>query len=192
MTRDSAIIRGMEMRLSPGFLIAMPQLEGPNFARTVVLLVHHDDEGAMGLVVNRRTDVELDTFCRQHDITYAGGEDRHLHLGGPCELQRGFLLHQEPKLATHHVGLFTGVYLSTQAESVRAVLEKGRRPYTFLLGYAGWGKGQLEREIAQGSWLTADAHASRIFDSDAENVWTRALGDLGIDTVSLAVSTQRH
>jgi len=182
----------MEMRLSPGFLIAMPQLEDPNFAKVVVLLVHHDDDGAMGLVVNRRTDVDLDTFCRQHEIPYSGSKERHLHLGGPCELQRGFLLHQEPKLAPHHIGLFDGVYLSTEASSVRAVLEKGRRPYRFLLGYSGWGAGQLEKEISQGAWLTGPARSGRVFEDDPQNLWTRALADLGVDPVRLAVSTERH
>ena len=175
------------------FLIAMPNLRDPNFARTVVLLVHHDGDGAMGLVVNRRTDVALDSFCRQHEIAYSGSASaRQLHLGGPCELQRGFLLHQEPKLAPHHIGLIPDLYLSTEASSVRAVLEKGRHPYTFMLGYSGWGAGQLEREIAAGAWLTGAACAPRVFDADPDQLWTRALGDLGIDPVRLAFSTERH
>ena len=99
----------METRLAPGFLIAMPQLDDPNFERSVVLLLHHDDEGAMGVVINRRTEVGLDAFCRKHELTYGGAEDRCVHLGGPCEQQRGFLLHQEPALTAQHAGASDGI-----------------------------------------------------------------------------------
>lgn len=170
----------------------MPQLDDPNFERSVVLLLHHDDEGAMGVVINRRTEVGLDAFCRKHELTYGGAEDRCVHLGGPCEQQRGFLLHQEPALTAQHVELLPGLHLSTEAESVRAVLAKSGAPYTFLLGYSGWGPGQLEHELVDGAWLTSPVRLARIFEADTAGVWTRVLGDLGIEPARLQLSTERH
>jgi putative transcriptional regulator len=182
----------MDLRLSPGFLIAMPQLTDPNFVRTVVLMLHHDAEGAMGLVVNRRTDVELADFCEQHELPYGGEPGERLFFGGPCELQRGFLLHQEPSLGEHRIEVAPGLFLSTEISTVRTVLAKARSPFRFLLGYAGWGADQLEREIGQGAWLTSEARATRVFDGDPDTMWTCVLGDLGIDPARLAVSTERH
>jgi putative transcriptional regulator len=181
----------MELQLCPGFLIAMPQLTDPNFARSVVLMIHHNAEGAMGLVVNRRTDVLLAGFCAQHQLPYTGPEDQYLFFGGPCELQRGFLLHQEPN-AGRSVQVAPGLYLSTDTSSVKGILERGRTPYRFLLGYAGWGSDQLERELGQGAWLTSEAKGSRVFENDVEEIWGRALGDLGVDPARLTVSTERH
>jgi putative transcriptional regulator len=182
----------MENSLAPGLLIAMPQLVDPNFAKSVVLLVHHDEDGAMGLVVNRRADVALGSFCEAHDIPYGGGLDRSLHVGGPCEHQRGFMLHDEPALAANHLEIVPGVLLSTEAQAVRAVLERGQRPYCFLLGYSGWGAGQLEREIAEGAWLNAPATARRILTPAVERLWMSVLGDLGVDPARLVVSNERH
>src|SRR5438876_8317876 len=88
-SRSLCYHRIMELSLAPGFLIAMPQLGDPNFSRTVVLMLHHTPEGSMGLVVNRRIDMLLASFCEQHEFAYGGPDDSYLHFGGPCELHRG-------------------------------------------------------------------------------------------------------
>jgi putative transcriptional regulator len=181
-----------ELQLAPGFLIAMPQLGDPNFNRTVVLMLHHDEQGAMGLVVNRRTDVLLATFCEQHNLPYGGPPEQPLCFGGPCELQRGFLLHQDPDLAAQSLQIGASVHLSTDVESVKTILRRSRQPYRFLLGYAGWGPGQVEEEIAQGAWLTSVVRSARVFEEDAEGTWAHTLGDLGIDPAQLLLSTERH
>lgn len=179
--------------LAPTLLIAMPALEDPNFARGVVLLLHHDDEGALGLLINRAADVELPAFCAEHELPHGPGtQGCPLRIGGPCELRRGFLLHQSPELAEHRVEVAPNVFLSNDTPSVRAILERGAPPLSFVLGYSGWGAGQLEGEIAAGAWLTAPVHAARVFDDEPQGVWLRALADLGIDPAHLCVSGERH
>jgi putative transcriptional regulator len=182
----------MSLRLAPGFLIAMPQLGDENFVRSVVLMLHHDADGAMGLVVNRRTEIRLGQFCAEHDLPYGGGDEAYLHFGGPCELQRGFLIHQDREVSTHHLEIAPGLFFSTDVSSVKAVLQQGRGQFRFLLGYAGWGPGQLEREMAEGAWLSSEVRADRVFEQDANAIWALSLGDLGIDPAQLQWSTERH
>ena len=184
-TRPS-LIRAMRHLFTLALFAALP-------AFGQVTLLHHDAEGAMGIVLNRVADVLLPAFFEEHGLPQGpGAEGRRLHIGGPCELRRGFLLHQERILAENAIEVLPEVFVSTDTGSMRAVLQESGRPFVFLLGYAGWGAGQLEREVVAGAWLTTPAHAARVFQADPENTWRSALADIGIDPAHLCVSGERH
>lgn len=166
--------------LAPTLLLSMPQLTDPNFARTVVLLCEHSPEGAFGLVVNRPTTtsaaeaVQLEPPVR-HDSGVL------LWTGGPVEPQRGWiLLAGNPD--GHAVEIADGLYLSTSPVLLRALIEGGSDlPSRILTGYAGWGPGQLDMEIAASAWLTTSVDPELIFETPAEQMWERAIRQLGAD-----------
>jgi putative transcriptional regulator len=153
------------------FLIARRGLPDPNFAETVVLIVGYDEKGAMGLVVNRPTRMQLSAALDQFE-ELEGREDM-LYAGGPVSRLSVFvLLRGEPK-AAGATEVFDSVYLTTDTDTLRAELRK-KRPATSLrvyAGYAGWGSGQLDRELLRGDWYVAPADAATIFEKDVESVW---------------------
>jgi putative transcriptional regulator len=169
--------------LTGQLLVATPRMGDPRFARTVIYIVDHDAEGAMGLVINRSYgegpwNALLDGFGVDHqDVS---GSVR-LHYGGPVDAGRGFVLH-----TTDYSGVSTRVVdddvaFSTGLDVLKAVAEgKGPRRSLFVLGYAGWGAGQLEGELARDDWLTAPAEESLIFGDDLDAVWEKALHSAGL------------
>ena len=183
-----------ENSLAPTLLLAMPQMEDPNFRRTVVLLCRHESEGAMGLVVNRPTETLVSSVIDlkpplQHD---SGLE---IWVGGPVEPERGWLLLGFDPGTPDAVTVADGIYLSASPEVLRAVLEQegsGVQPSRFLLGYAGWGGGQLEAELAASAWLTVEASRRLIFGTDPEQMWETAIRSLGIDPYSLQLGGGVH
>lgn len=148
-------------------LVASPALEDPNFVRTVTLMVRHDDDGALGLVVNRPTRTSLadvwdriaDTPCRQSPL---------LHDGGPCEGPL-MLLHRGEGHADHEI--LPGIYFTADRANVRPLVagDEAIKPF---VGYAGWSSGQIEEELGTGSWLVIDARADLVFDADGAT-WGR-------------------
>ena len=148
------------------FLIASPALRDPNFAQAVVLLITHDDSGAMGIIINRPLSMTVAEAWQQvSSVPYVN--DTPLHQGGPCE---GMLmvLHRDESLA--QITVSDGIFLATDADTVRQLVETGDDPMKFLVGYAGWSPGQLEEEIKEGAWVLADAGPSEIFDTP-EDLW---------------------
>ncbi|MEM9294733.1 MAG: YqgE/AlgH family protein [Planctomycetota bacterium] len=140
-------------------LIASPRLLDPNFERTVGLIVRHDDDGALGLVLNRATPVPLaQAWSEVSDTAYEG--DDPLLRGGPCEGPL-MVLHAEPEHAQFEV--LGGVYFSAETERVTALVESHCTPALYFVGYAGWGPGQLEGELETGSWLLRDATPEAVF-----------------------------
>src|SRR5262245_38084093 len=172
-------------------LLSMPQLQDPNFARTVVLLCDYGPEGAFGLVLNRPTDMPATDMVRL-DPPVVGGNDMPLWIGGPVEPQRGWiLLGDEPQ--TEFKLIRDGLYLSTSQTLLREVLEARPAPRARVLaGYAGWGPGQLDEELAQSAWLTADVDLDIVFDVAAEAMWETAIRRLGADPSSLTTSHGVH
>lgn len=166
------------MEMSPGFLIAVPQLEDGFFIRSVVLLIHHDETGAMGLVVNRPLDLELSEVAQQHGIedSKASGQ---VFFGGPIEGFRGFVVHCG-ELCEDDTKIADGVLLTGSVEVLRTLLIDGQTDFRLYLGYAGWGPGQLDQELAAGDWVTGEFQPSYLFDLKADDVWETALADLGI------------
>jgi putative transcriptional regulator len=181
--------------LAPSLLLAMPQLVDENFIRTVVLLCKHSEEGALGLVVNRplmttgRVTVNLDPPV---------STDRELQvwLGGPVEQERTWILvGQEPDEheARSGVRLADQLYLSTSPDLLLRLLEPTPPPRARLIvGYAGWGPGQLEAELQASAWLMSDVDRDLVFNTPAERMWEAAIRRLGADPASLQMSRGVH
>lgn len=165
-----------------GFLVASPKMTDPRFAQTVILIVNHDSSGAMGLVINRSFGTgSLKSLLKGFGIEKAT-VDRTVSLryGGPVEQARGFVLHSEDYTGPSTRVVGDGVALSTGFDILKALAGgTGPRRAQFLLGYAGWGPGQLEGEMARGDWLSAPADDRLIFSEDLDRVWDEALEHAG-------------
>ncbi|MCX7558791.1 YqgE/AlgH family protein [Sulfitobacter sp. F26204] len=183
------------MSLVGKLLIAMPGMSDPRFAHSVVLLSAHGDEGAMGLMVNKPAKgLRLSDVLDQlpHDF---GKAKRQLdvYFGGPVETGRGFVLHSDEYQSPMQSLPIDGGFGLTATLDILEDLAKGGGPEKALLmlGYTGWGPGQLEGEIARNGWLTADATAEIVFDLADDQKWEAALRSLGIDPLLLSTSAGR-
>ncbi len=171
--------------IAPGFLIAMPQLTDPRFRRAVVLMLEHGSEGAMGLVINRPSNMKLGEVARSHGVDPGPGvEEAFAFIGGPVQPERGFVLHRRPELP-EVLPVCEGLYLSASVESLRALMACSADQFRLVLGYSGWGPGQLEREIQEGSWLTAPCSAPAIFKVTPGAAWGEILHGMGIEPALL-------
>ncbi len=179
--------------LAGKLLIAMPQMSDPRFKRAVILMCAHDEEGAMGLVINHSMQgVEFTDLVKQlkiqSDIKLRFDDlDLPVMYGGPVESARGFLLHSRDFVRddTMPVGVRFGVTGTVDALKDVA-FGKGPKDLLFILGYAGWDAGQLEDEIQQSAWLVVDPDPEIVFSDDPEEKWTRAIGKLGVDPMKLS------
>ncbi len=166
------------------FLIAMPAMVDPNFARTLTWVCEHNDDGALGIVVNRPTDMKLSTLFEQIDLPLVHPDvgSRPVHFGGPVQVDRGFVLHRPLGNWQSTLAVTDDVGLTTSKDILEAVARgEGPRDLFVSLGYAGWSAGQLEQEIAQNAWLTVGADADVVFDLPAEERLPAAMRLLGID-----------
>lgn len=172
-------------------LLSMPQMVDPNFARTVVLLCEYSPDGAFGLVLNRPTDMPATAMVRL-DPPIIGGNELPLWIGGPVEPQRGWvLLADEPD--TEFKSIREGLYLSTSQDVLREVLAARPAPRARVLaGYAGWGPGQLDEELAQSAWLMGDVDLDIVFDLPADVMWETAIRRIGADPSALTTSHGVH
>jgi putative transcriptional regulator len=166
--------------LAPTLLVSMPQLQDPNFARTVVLLCEHGESGAFGLVINRPTDTSA---AEAVQLTPPPVRDAGVQLwqGGPVEPQRGWILLGERPDGGESVELSDGLFLSTSLDVLRTIVEEGWPRTRILTGYAGWGPGQLDEEFAASAWLTAAIDPQLVFDTPADEMWEAAIRQLGAD-----------
>jgi len=170
--------------LQDHFLIAMPAMADPNFNETVTYICKHDADGAFGIVINRPGDLSLGEMLGQLAI---GLEDRSVASvpvmhGGPVEPERGFVLHRSSR--TFEATLDAGAEIKlTSSPDILAAIGRGQSlgPVLVALGYAGWGRGQLEAELGSNTWLTVPANPAIIFDTPCEQRWTAALGLPGVD-----------
>lgn len=181
--------------LTGKLLIAMPGMGDPRFESAVIFLCSHSEEGAMGLIVNKpSSDVSLRELLEQLDIALQSDDvNRPVHFGGPVEGGRGFVLHGSDYGSHIHTLKVTDDIRMTATVDILEDIGRGRGPARALmmLGYAGWGPGQLEGEIAQNGWLTADASAALLFDTPDLKKWGAALKTLGIEPVMLSGSAGR-
>jgi putative transcriptional regulator len=170
-------------------LIAMPQMQDPRFAHSVVYLCAHSSEGAMGLVVNRLFEsITFPDLLEQLSIEPAGSVDAiRVHFGGPVDASRGFVLHSTDYLQETTMVVDDTVALTATVDVLKAIADgKGPRNALLALGYAGWGAGQLDDEMLANSWLTAPADDDLLFGLELESKWDRALGKLGITSSLLS------
>src|SRR5688572_25573324 len=173
---------------SPSLLLSMPQMQDPNFARTVVLLCDYGPEGAFGLVVNRPTDLVASEMVRLEPPVTRKSEMR-LFFGGPVQQERGWILLPDPPAEPDYRTIREGIYLTASPEVLRRVLENPAPARARVLaGYAGWGPGQLDEELAQSAWLISDVQADLIFDVDPAQMWDTAIRRLGADPSALQTS----
>jgi putative transcriptional regulator len=181
------------MSLSPALLLSMPQLVDPNFARTVILLCEHAAEGAFGLVVNRPSEVAAAAAVKL-EPPIDQPNDLPLLIGGPVEPQRGWILTASAPEGVEARSVGAGLYLSASPVLLRRVLTARPLPKRtqVLAGYAGWGPGQLDQEIAQSAWLIMPVELDLIFEIPAAAVWEMAIRRLGADPHMLQMGHGVH
>ncbi len=183
------------MDLTGKLLIAMPGMGDPRFDHSVVYLCSHGEDGAMGLIINKPSDLRLKTLLSQLNIPCripVVGE-RLVHFGGPVEMSRGFVLHSSDYDANLHSMHITDEFSMTATLDILEDLAAGRGPLnsTLVLGYSGWGPGQLEDEIAMNGWLTTEASSKLVFDVADDEKWGGALATLGVDPLILSAESGR-
>jgi len=185
----------MGSSLAPALLISMPQLVDPNFNRTVILLCKHSDEGALGLVVNRPL-VTTGRVTVNLDPPVSTDRELQVWVGGPVEPQRTWILvGQEPDQheALSGMRIAENLYLSTSPDLLRRLLEPKPPPRARLIvGYSGWGAGQLEAELQASAWLMSDVDRDLVFNTPAERMWEAGIRRLGADPSALQVSRGVH
>jgi putative transcriptional regulator len=184
--------------LTRHLLCAVPQLVDPNFVRSVVLIVDHSLQGAFGLVLNNRLPTPLAEMATAIGLRWAGDPEQTVGLGGPVEPSRGFILHDQPGWDPLAEAITPGVFLTTSLDGVREAagdatprLGGPGSHVLALLGYAGWGEGQLEGEMASGSWMAVPVRPtgvegpgvpeSWLWSTSPEAMWNEALHSIGID-----------
>ena len=174
--------------LAPGFLVAAPSMRCPFFNHTLVLLIDHGDEGSFGFVVNRMTELEIEDVFNEVGVAgdAAGTVRAPVMLGGPVSPESGWILYDPEGVPQPSSGQTIAVGQRIACSASLELLERiarGDGPDTcaMMLGYAGWGEGQLESEMKQGSWIPVDLDYSLVFDTPVEQRWEAALATLGID-----------
>ncbi len=168
--------------MEPGLLVASPQMRDPNFTGTVVLLVQHSSQGALGLVINREAPVKIRDVATHLEMP---GRDKALLApalwGGPVERSSGFVLY---KGVCREGWTVTGIGVSPSRERLAALIAAGS-DFALCLGYAGWGPGQLDREVEEGSWVYVDAGAELVLECPVLDRYDRALAQLGVSAKTL-------
>ncbi len=180
--------------LTGQLLIAMPQMPDPHFARTVIYVCAHSDDGAMGLVINRLfEDLSFRDLLEQVGLQDADlTNDIPIHSGGPVESGRGFVLHSAEFVHDETMIVDEGVALTASVDILRAIAHgEGPRHSLLALGYSGWGPGQLENEIHGNGWLNAPADDDLLYGEPLETKWKRAIAKIGIDFSMLSGESGR-
>lgn len=158
-------------------LVATDSMRDPRFVETVIFIAKHDAQGAFGLVVNRPVAKgPIADVLRAFDVKDTPSKrELIIHYGGPVQQNQAFVLHSNDVTLKHSLRLDNGLALTSDVELVKKIArDEGPKRSLFLFGYSGWGPGQLEREVAAGSWFTIPLDKQLIFSPDAENTWRRA------------------
>lgn len=174
--------------LSNQFLIAMPNLADPEFFHTVSYICNHDEEGAMGVTINRPLDVGLGDLLEHLQMPTDDPDIASIpvYAGGPVQADRGFVLHQTTNTNTEEwdasIVVSKSISLTMSQDIIEAIaLNEGPEKFLIMLGYAGWSDGQLEQELLSNAWLNGIADEKVIFDTPSENQWTQAAKHLGVE-----------
>lgn len=171
-----------EIRCTGMALVAHPNLIDPNFRETVVLIVHHDEDGAFGLIINRPLRITLQEMARKLNLSWGGGTaPEHAWEGGPVARDTVWCLHDGARGAGVTKDLGNGILFSSDAAAVRAFFLEPAGSYRIFLGYAGWAPRQLEAELAGGFWFLAEVDPSLVFRTPPDKCWERTLSTLGIN-----------
>ncbi len=194
--------------LAPGFLVASPKLEGSPFERAVIVMVHHDAQGAMGFIINKPVEIDFGSLLESADEPIDGTiADRSFQqtvlFGGPVRVEQLWVLFHDQGAGAHEPGIeqpvdeldqiaqiaFHRDWVVASAGSVIERFATGERtePYHPVIGYAGWGPGQLESEIEEGSWLAVDFEETLLSDTPPGECWEAALEVVGLDPASFVM-----
>ena len=180
------------LNLANHFLIAMPAMQDPVFGGTVVYVCEHNENGVLGVVINKPTDMTMQVLFERIDLKLSSGldilmADEPIMFGGPVQDDRGFVLHTPGAVYSSSLTVTEEVAFTTSIDVLEAVAN-GAGPQRLLvsIGYAGWSPGQLEDEIGRNGWLTVGADAAILFDLPVEQRYTAAIRLLGIDPMMLA------
>ena len=175
--------------LTGQLLVAMPQMLDERFAKTVIYICAHTEDGAMGLVVNKILEnIDFPDLLEQLDLSpTGGGQDIRVHFGGPVESGRGFVLHSSDYVQDATMVIDDSIALTATTDILRDIADGGGPKNNLLaLGYAGWGPGQLDSEIQANGWLSVPSDQALIFGNDPESIWQGALAKIGIDVSMLS------
>jgi putative transcriptional regulator len=171
--------------LAPGLLLAMPQLADPNFSRAVVLMIEHSDEGSFGLVINHPSPIKATELLESLEMSWQGDDRAVVWAGGPVSPSTGWVLHEPIGLALANgrgtIEITSTISLSTSPDRLRAIANQPPRNVRLLLGYSGWGPGQLAAEMARGAWLHTAADPRIVFETPPDAMWEAAMQSLGVD-----------
>ncbi|MBK7563654.1 hypothetical protein PROAA_860020 [Candidatus Propionivibrio aalborgensis] len=176
--------------LTDHFLIAMPAMDDPYFSKSLIYIAEHNDQGALGIIVNRPIDMSLATLFEKIDVPFEtlGMANLPIFFGGPVQTDRGFVLHRPVGEWQSTLAVNQDVGLTSSRDVLQAVARDGQ-PHEIMvtLGYSGWGAGQIEHELAQNAWLTVPADPHILFELPYEDRLPSAMEILGIDFKNLAV-----
>ncbi len=181
-------VESKENYLSNHLLIAMPSLQDSGFDHTVSLICEHNEEGAMGFVLNRPTELHIGELFEQMDITVTAplAANNLLHSGGPVQPDRGFVIHTPVGNWDSTLEVTQEIGITASRDILDAIANgKGPEKHIVTLGYAGWSGGQLEQEISENSWLSVPADLQLIFDTDDAKRWESSAGRIGVDISTL-------
>ncbi|MCA1324333.1 YqgE/AlgH family protein [Herbaspirillum sp. alder98] len=194
---DGVDQKPLELDLTNHFLIAMPSMLDPIFGGTVVYLCEHNHNGALGVVINKATDMTMDVLLERINLTLEIRPDtpeampgvyrRPVMFGGPVQVERGFVLHSTANSFSSTLQVTDEIALTTSKDVLEAVAQgDGPERVLVTLGCSGWSPGQLEQELGRNGWLTVKADPAIIFELPVEQRFTAALALLGIDPVMLS------
>lgn len=163
----------------------MPQLADPNFSRAVVLMIEHGEQGSFGLVINHPSQIKATELLDSLDMSWRGEDSAVVWAGGPVSPSTGWVLHEpvgaaQPGLSGT-IEITSTISLSTSPDRLRAIASQPPRNVRLLLGYSGWGPGQLAAEMARGAWLHTAVDHKLVFDTPADLMWDAAMRALGVD-----------
>ncbi len=185
----------VESKIAPGFLVAAPQLKDPNFESSVILMIEHEDEeGALGLIINRTASVDLATVLSEMrlDVPHMVVDIKQhppLLSGGPVSPERGWILHTPDWSGPETSSVSEDLSVTSSVDILHAIVSgAGPTKYRFYLGYSGWGPHQLVGEIKAGAWINVPYAADLIFDVPLEDIWSLSLSRLGIDPAKLVAT----
>lgn len=172
----------------------MPDLLDPNFRRTVVLLIHHDDEGTFGLVLNRPAQVSAASLCETLGIQWHGSDEAEVYWGGPVQPNTGWMLFggRVPETLGDITRLHGGIQFAGSLDALRHMASAPPPELRLFLGYAGWGPGQLEEELTQGAWLVAPLSREVVFGVSSDGLWEHVWHSLGIDPATIVSTPGVH
>ena len=166
-------------------LIAMPDMEDSRFSETVTYIVKHDDEGAVGLVVNKPLELTLDQLLTEVGLPLLApltDPETPVLFGGPVSSEAGFVLHRDKGVWNSSLEVEGGLCVTSSRDILDAISQgKGPKDFLVVLGYAGWAAGQLEKEMAENSWLTCPADENILFDMPYELRWQAAAQKIGVN-----------